>query len=542
MLLFLALVACGGTGGESPADLASTFDEALASMPAAFAVAPNVDDDDANGEPDFADERPTDDEAFALPVPAKLAEIMGSDHALRLRLGDGALRVWSGGVKSVPVEDDLYVPGGELSEGVPTLEADKPGLATTLTLAVVDRSLEVLAERTFEVYTSPLLLNHHLQPAEQVWSVSMSFFGASNDDMMAEYAGVLGDAFTEVKGSEYDYDVWIQDEIEFATYVGSDGSRVDVVIDSIRNRGLGGYTYYDDPRDEPTFEPFSATLVEERGMVALTWGSGFPTSQDSFGNLEASPPVSLTEGAYPNGMAYWGDNGGLRPADELTDHLRAQALQAPFTTDIDFLCVGHIDEYTSFVPDSTSPKGFKFIINDVPAAWALLESLPASTPIPKYRDHGYSTVGQILDDQALRDLNDDIQRDYLDPMLQHYKATLGLEDSDIIKLPGLFEEVSFCGATTAALIPGMANLIVVELEGDSVQVFTADPFLREDTGSEEGDPMIAAFEALMPPDLTVHYLDDWDVYHMGLGEVHCGTNVLRTPVGSWWTDGAWLLE
>jgi protein-arginine deiminase len=29
--------------------------------------------------------------------------------------------------------------------------------------------------------------------------------------------------------------------------------------------------------------------------------------------------------------------------------------------------------------------------------------------------------------------------------------------------------------------------------------------------------------------LTVHWIDDWDTYHRNFGEVHCGTNVVRTP-------------
>jgi Protein-arginine deiminase (PAD) len=29
--------------------------------------------------------------------------------------------------------------------------------------------------------------------------------------------------------------------------------------------------------------------------------------------------------------------------------------------------------------------------------------------------------------------------------------------------------------------------------------------------------------------LTIHWIDDWDVYHVNHGEVHCGTNVVRTP-------------
>ena len=33
---------------------------------------------------------------------------------------------------------------------------------------------------------------------------------------------------------------------------------------------------------------------------------------------------------------------------------------------------------------------------------------------------------------------------------------------------------------------------------------------------------------------TVHWVDDWEWYHMALGEVHCGSNVRRAPSGKWW--------
>lgn len=29
--------------------------------------------------------------------------------------------------------------------------------------------------------------------------------------------------------------------------------------------------------------------------------------------------------------------------------------------------------------------------------------------------------------------------------------------------------------------------------------------------------------------LTVHFVDDWEWYHSAEGEIHCGTNVKRTP-------------
>ena len=40
------------------------------------------------------------------------------------------------------------------------------------------------------------------------------------------------------------------------------------------------------------------------------------------------------------------------------------------------------------------------------------------------------------------------------------------------------------------------------------------------------------------------FVDDWYTYHLSMGEVHCGTNVLRTPDpdAQWWATrlpGLW---
>ena len=36
---------------------------------------------------------------------------------------------------------------------------------------------------------------------------------------------------------------------------------------------------------------------------------------------------------------------------------------------------------------------------------------------------------------------------------------------------------------------------------------------------------------------NVQFVEDWSHYHLGLGEVHCGSNVLRTPYSiKWWEN------
>ena len=96
----------------------------------------------------------------------------------------------------------------------------------------------------------------------------------------------------------------------------------------------------------------------------------------------------------------------------------------------------------------------------------------------------------------------------------------------------------------AALIPGMANLFVVN-RGDQSDVFLADPFMRNTVQSPVGqdeDPFIAYVEEIMPEHINFHFVDNWSVYHMSLGEVHCGSNATRTPSANWWEVAGHLLE
>jgi len=50
------------------------------------------------------------------------------------------------------------------------------------------------------------------------------------------------------------------------------------------------------------------------------------------------------------------------------------------------------------------------------------------------------------------------------------------------------------------------------------------------------DPFIAYMEENLPSYLVPHFLDNWSDYHLMWGEVHCGTNILRTPRSdlTWW--------
>lgn len=490
---------------------------------------PNLDDDDGQAV-DWS--QPTrainenDLSRFVIPASALAQVPDGGDVALALTGDTTKVRVYRDGQRilgdGAAPGPYLLAPGGG-GDVVLEIEFGDFAARAQLTLDARDAAGQVVEAAAVALQASPLIMNHHDQPAEHVWVVAVN----GNASMIAAYRDALGDKFTAIPGSAYRGDVWVQDEFEFATLTGEDDLRLDVVIDSIRNRGIDGFKQ------------------QLRGDDTLlrTWGTpGQATTYDSFGNLEATPPITVNGVAYPFGKIYYGRVGNAGLNTQLGSFLASQQVQAPFQLPTNWLCVGHVDEFSSFLPDPSSPKGFKLVMADVNAAYAIIDAMPSSTVLTRYgADHGYPTAGALAGDAALRALNADIQTDYLDPITAKFKAELGLTDDDIIKLPSLFETVGGCGGRVAALIPGMANLVVANVDGQTTHVFTADPFFRPSGASQATDPLITAFTGASPAGLTFHYVDDWNVYHLGLGEVHCGTNVRRTPVAQWWTTAQHLV-
>lgn len=484
----------------------------------------NLDDDDGNGVPDKDDaDLPADDDLAALVLPA-----LDEGQRLTLSLADQpeAVRVWQAGALL-------------LSEGTPRVEVQGPRPAGTLYIEFFDFLVEARLELAVEddagplaaaavaLRSAPLILNHHLQAGEYELAMEYSGFGG-NGAMIADFEGELATSFESFRAAAYGYDVWIQDEIEYATQT-APGLRMDIVLDSIRSQN-GQY-----------LDALVPKLIGP-GTARLTYGSGRSSSQDYFGNLEVSPPVTVDGVHYPYGRVYWGRNGTLAPHEDLRAMLEAQRVQAPFELDVSWLCVGHVDEFITTLPDPDSDKGFVLWVTDTALGWQLLEAMPPETALSRYAStHGYATAGEIVEDEALRLVNEDLQAEYIEPNLEILKEQLGLDDRDIVRIPALFEENRYCGGLALALIPGTANMTVYPREGE-VLAFLPDPFLREDEGDPGSDPLIAEIEALLPAGIRPVWVDDWDTYHAAWGEVHCGSNTRRTPVATWWDEADHLLE
>jgi hypothetical protein len=488
---------------------------------------PNLDDDDEDGTPDWEQSGEASGENdFAL------GTLITHGNDVVLSLSGAGIRIYQDGVLVLGdgAADSLSLSG----------EADDFDLSIEFSDFLVQGTLHIedqTEDSRFEVAltASPLFFNHHLQASKATMALKVDAWGYNNATFIAGYEDHLGDEFFTLNGSQYDYDVWVQDEFEFA-YATAPDAHLNIIFDTHRN-GQGG------PGEG--LDNFPENAYEGPDWLLINWGDVTASSLDYGGNFEISPPVTVDGVDYPYGRVYYGGVSGYQPHTATQDAVESFQVQKPFMPDSTWLCVGHIDEYTTTVPDPSAPKGFRFVISDTRSGWDVLETMDPSTELPQYSPGGYSghnidDVGEMLDDTALHNLNEEIQ-DIIDDQEQVFREELGLTDEDIIYMPSLFEEVDGCWGGKAALIPGMANLIISDVDGQPT-AFLADPFLRSDLADQSQDPMIEEVRARMPESLDLVFLDDWDVYHMGLGEVHCGSNVYRQAPQSWWEDAGHLID
>jgi hypothetical protein len=570
--------------GELAGDEAEDADEELA--PGAIAAA-NVDDDNLDGtvdcEEDLCDEE--NDNAEVSLHDQALAEL-GDGESVVLSLDGDGLSVWADGelvlgeVSSGELVTEWTVPDPEA--GAPELRVEGMDFAMDGLLAatIVDGDGAELDRDEIAVSTPPFMMFNHLDPSEHLWVLDDGSWNLLFRDGLKEALGE--DVITEIDGTTYGHDVWLQDEIEFGYQQLADGA-MPLVLDSIRNRPLDAF-------------PEAELLGPDFGH--LVRGQGPANSLDSFGNLECTPPITVDGVEYPFGRIYYGGKpGGTQMTEPLRTFLDEQEVQSPAEIDSTWLLVGHVDEFMVWVPDASSDKGFKLLVADWEVTRTVLESVDPLLAIPRFEEHyGYATVGELLESN-IPAYNEDIDAVSLQPTLLTVMEAFGLEESDIIPIPGVWEEI-WGGAV--ALVPGMANLAVYD-----EHLLIADPFLRTidedingdgvlttwaedinasgafdteedangngvldegedingnglldteedrngnwqlDEGEDfNGDGMLNTFrdpfqEALLdvlPDGLVAHFLDDWNNYHLMEGEVHCGTNILRTPRAdlTWW--------
>jgi hypothetical protein len=330
-------------------------------------------------------------------------------------------------------------------------------------------------------------------------------------------------------------DRWMQDCMEIG-YSCVPGHRIDAVMRARRNRPL---------RQMP-----QSLLGPDFGFHAPVGTSGDNTF-DSNGNLECTPP----HGKYKWGRIYYGSG---RPnekfCDEIKQFLEKQEVQKPIPLETGWLSVGHVDEMLTFVPVPTAAKArgdfpYKLVIACPRRAYELLEKkenrenwrqggmfVRDAKPI-RYqgKEIRRKNIEEFLTDglpelklraSELKICNTRQAFYALDKARETLQKEMGLQDTDIIRAPMIFYPNA--RGEYDALTTGTVNMLVINNHCIIPKPFGPIIMGRDLFEKDLEDQLVAL-------GLTVKWIDDWDEYHVGHGEVHCGTNTLRKPpVAPWW--------
>uniref|UniRef100_A0A8D0GRS1 Protein-arginine deiminase n=1 Tax=Sphenodon punctatus TaxID=8508 RepID=A0A8D0GRS1_SPHPU len=308
-------------------------------------------------------------------------------------------------------------------------------------------------------------------------------------------------------------DRWIQDEMEFG-YVQAPHKAFPVVFDSPRNGQLKDF-------------PFKSILVG--GFIYLLaetslLGSSIPAADlmDEFGEvtvnlLSDSVSLSVKWGQLYVLSLLFSRTGGRRMTKVVKDFLCAQQVQSPVELFADWLYVGHVDEFMSFVP-APGRQGFRLLLASPSACYQLFKEKQEEGYGDAVMFEGKMPFLSLLTRRGASPSCIDWNRDIL-------KRELGLTERDIIDIPQLFRLLE---KEAHAFFPDMVNMLVLGKHLGIPKPF--GPIIKGKCCLE------AKVRSLLEPlGLACTFINDYFSYHLYLGEVHCGTNARRKPFSfKWW--------
>jgi protein-arginine deiminase len=517
----------------------------------------NLDDDDQDGKPDAADDVVNGDKDIedlapisvrpVADLPERASAVLALDAAAaaatRLFRIDGP----AGDARSYHAVADatrVALTAADLKHGVDfAIEAldfvtstaeDAWSGRVQLTLTVNDpRSKAPLVDRA-QMRVAPLLLQYDTAPTEAVYYSELGADTRSLVDGMtpALSAGSLQPVGLDLGRMQLDYDQWAQDffDVGYTSRPGPGGRPIGMKV-AIRSaqpdRSAGEVTtrFFLGP-------DFAAVFKHARDAA-----SDHSYSMNSFGNFSVVPPYDKGDEHYPLGRNLWGAVKGddtESPDTTYTEFLRAQKVQPPINIDTSWLLVGHVDEFTSFVRTS-APRGWSLLVAAPERARQMLAAVQARGRgdaqlfVGKPDGNGGSaaiSIDQVLGSMRLMADNQEAQL-RIDAAVSVLRDEIGLAPDEVIPVPFLFERTF--GAETA-FQPGTVNLL--HLDG---RVVAPDPFGPIVDGADPfKDDLQRRLAAL---GVQVYFADDWDTFHLGDGEVHCGTNVSRDLKLPWWESG-----
>ena len=412
-----------------------------------------------------------------------------------------------------------------------------------------------------QLRVAPWILNGNLTPFD---TVRFADYGAYEEfaPFVNDMKAALGVAGANVKmgtyldgtnGKKWN-DAWTQDffQTAFASIPqgkDKDGKTVVHGMRIVNARPWGRYnTQNCDPKLLPITFLRANYLGKDQGVIAIYATPDTGSSYDSHGNHDLLPAYTNGKDAYPIGRIIHGS--GI--LTETGEFYNAQGPQGPAVeVDTSWLLVGHVDEVLSYVP-AKNANGWKLLIADNNLSKKMLEKLVADghgdarlfVGKQTYKDAVSATmvdasiaVTETLADADLMQWSQEAQA-AADGVRKTVMDAIGITDADIVSMPFLTEEVD---GGKIAWQPGTANMLVVgeHLEVpnpfgphvDGVDVYAKD---IQDRLGTSANALGAAGNGLI-----VHFVDDFESYHINEGEVHCASNPEGPPQPGWqW----WLIS
>jgi protein-arginine deiminase len=406
-----------------------------------------------------------------------------------------------------------------------------------LTLSVADQNGE-LGSDTVRMRVAPVITYHHLMDPE---TVLFTYF-TSNDSKA--FRTDIVDAIAAGESAAIHQgllvgDQWTQDFLEpgYMSMPKAGGGQ-HVMRANYRSANLYN------PQD--TLHPLREagkvvyTVLGGKDSAGLTQydakSLGDEDSLNSFGNLEVIPPYTMGAESFPLGRIFQGSTPTVYPDPSFVTMIQSQAVQPPLYVDTSWLLVGHVDETVSFIK-VPSPRGWALVMNDAVLAKTMLEEQVAkgNGDVPMFVGKKWSegdgaevSISKVLADSAVmgESLASAVE---VDAQVAAIKEATGITDDEIIRVPYLHWKVY---GYSVAYQPGTVNGLVL----DNGNFLAPDPYGPVIDGE---DIMKRQMEdAFAKAGWAVHWVEDWDLYHALLGEVHCGTNAIREiPEAKWWESG-----
>lgn len=415
----------------------------------------------------------------------------------------------------------------------------------TVTLRVQSTSTAVDQSDAVQLRVSPVMTFHHLSPV-----VTLFVSNLSNDPDSVAFQNALRSVLTASGVTNPLYpitvqDQWDQDHFETGYMSMPNTSGQHVIRVNYRSANVyspSSTTRPLRPAGRPVFTSLRGKDSAGVQQFDINWAKqkGDMDTLNSTGNTETIPPYTLNGTSYPLGRVLRGSIPSFQPDPSFTKMLQSQAMQPMVTIDTSWLLVAHVDETVSFIPANT-PRGWKMLVNDPAMARTILQQQVAAGNgsvqmfVGQYwmNDFGQlssaaATIDQVLADAEVMGESAKAAAE-VDAQLAIIKQATGITEAEIIRVPFLHYPSS---GFSLAYQPGTVNGVLI----NPTNWMSPEPH-----GPVIGGKDIFKTEheqALAAEGITVRWIDDWNLYHRLLGEVHCATNATRAiPSTKWWETG-----